>query len=102
MKAVAKRPDFMTVPAALRELDKIKMIRLTDNKYRLNHAVTAHAGIFDVSVVSSLPPKARSIKPMTKFCDTLRQKTKKTNKISNPVLCKIDKTGFFRREIRRS
>ncbi len=31
----------MTVPAALRELDKIEMIRQMDGVYRLNHAVTA-------------------------------------------------------------
>ena len=41
MKALAKRPNFMTVPAAVRELEKIEMVRLTDNKYRLDHAVTA-------------------------------------------------------------
>ena len=41
MKALAKKPNYMTVPAALRELDKIEMVRLTDNKYRLDHAVTA-------------------------------------------------------------
>jgi hypothetical protein len=31
----------MTVPAALRELEKIEMIRQTDGNYRLDHAVTA-------------------------------------------------------------
>ena len=41
MKALAKRPNFMTVPAAIRELEKIEMVRLTDNRYRLDHAVTA-------------------------------------------------------------
>lgn len=30
----------MTVPAALRELEKIEMIRMTDGKYRMDHAVT--------------------------------------------------------------
>jgi hypothetical protein len=34
------RPNYMTVPAAIRELEKIEMVRLTDNKYRLDHAVT--------------------------------------------------------------
>ena len=33
--------NFMTVPAALRELDKIEMIKGYDNEYRLDHAVTA-------------------------------------------------------------
>lgn len=31
----------MTVPATLKELEKIEMVRLTDNRYRLDHAVTA-------------------------------------------------------------
>ena len=36
-----KKVNFMTVPAALRELDKIEMIKGSDNEYRLDHAVTA-------------------------------------------------------------
>ena len=36
-----KKFNFMTVPAALRELDKIEMIKGLDNEYRLDHAVTA-------------------------------------------------------------
>ena len=42
MKEMAKKPNYMTVPAALKELDKIEMIRQLDNVYRLDHAVTAH------------------------------------------------------------
>ena len=30
----------MTVPAALRELEKIEMVRLTDNSYYQDHAIT--------------------------------------------------------------
>ena len=33
--------NFMTVPAAIKELEKIEMIRQLDGKYRLDHAVTA-------------------------------------------------------------
>ena len=40
MKEMDKKPNYMTVPAALRELEKIEMVRLTDNVYRLDHAVT--------------------------------------------------------------
>jgi len=36
-----KKPNYMTVPAALKELEKIEMVRLLDNVYRLDHAVTA-------------------------------------------------------------
>lgn len=41
MLKLDNRPNYMTVPAAVRELDKIEMIRLTDNRYHLDHAVTA-------------------------------------------------------------
>ena len=34
-----KMPNFMTVPAAIRELEKIELIRGFDRKYRLDHAV---------------------------------------------------------------
>ena len=35
------KANFMTVPAALRELDKIEMVRSLDGNYRIDHAVTA-------------------------------------------------------------
>ena len=35
-----QKPNYMTVPAALKELEKIEMVRMTDNVYRLDHAVT--------------------------------------------------------------
>ena len=38
----SKKQNFMTVPAALRELDKIEMIKGPDKMYRLDHAVTAN------------------------------------------------------------
>lgn len=41
MKLLGKKPNFMTVPAAIRELEKIELTRQTDNIYRLDHAVTA-------------------------------------------------------------
>ena len=40
MTKIEKRPNFMTVPAALKELDKIEMSRQFDGVYRLDHAVT--------------------------------------------------------------
>ena len=33
-------PNYMNVPAALKELGKIEMVRNMDNIYRLDHAVT--------------------------------------------------------------
>lgn len=41
MKKLGKKQNFMTVPAAIKELEKIEMTRQTDNIYRLDHAVTA-------------------------------------------------------------
>jgi len=41
MKRNVKRANDMNVPAAIRELEKIEMVRLTDHVYRLDHAVTA-------------------------------------------------------------
>lgn len=40
MKTLGTKPNYMTVPAAIRELEKIEMVRFTDNIYRLDHAVT--------------------------------------------------------------
>jgi len=36
-----KKSNYMTVPAAIKELEKIEMVRLSDRKYHLDHAVTA-------------------------------------------------------------
>ena len=36
-----KTPNYMTVPAAIKELEKIVMIRQLDGVYRLDHAVSA-------------------------------------------------------------
>ncbi len=40
-KNLDKKPNYMTVPEAIRELEKIEMVRQLDNVYRLDHAVTA-------------------------------------------------------------
>ncbi len=41
MDRIEKSPNYMTVPAAIRELEKIEMVRQTDGVYRMDHAVTA-------------------------------------------------------------
>lgn len=41
LKEMAKKPNFMTVPAAIRELEKIEMVRGLDGVYRFDHAITA-------------------------------------------------------------
>lgn len=57
LKAEAERleskPNYMTVPAAIKELEKIEMVRGYDKVYRLDHAITATQktilGAFDLS-----------------------------------------------------
>ena len=39
-KEMTKKPNYLTVPAAIRELEKIEMTRQLDGEYRLDHAVT--------------------------------------------------------------
>lgn len=41
-KSLEKKPNYMTVPAALKELEKIEMVRQLDNVYRLDYVVTAN------------------------------------------------------------
>ena len=41
MNRMGKKQNYMTVPAAIRELEKIELTRQTDNVYRLDHGVTA-------------------------------------------------------------
>lgn len=39
-KRTGKNPNYLTVSAAIRELEKIEMTRQLDKVYRLDHAVT--------------------------------------------------------------
>ena len=41
VREMDKKPNYMNVPAAIRELEKIEMVRQLDGVYRLDHAVTA-------------------------------------------------------------
>ena len=41
VERLGKEPNYMTVPAAIKELEKIEIIRGLDLVYRLDHAVTA-------------------------------------------------------------
>ena len=40
LERIDEKPNYMTVPAAIRELEKIEMNRGHDQVYRLDHAVT--------------------------------------------------------------
>ena len=39
-KELTKKPNYLTVPAAIRELQKTEMTRQLDKVYRIDHAVT--------------------------------------------------------------
>lgn len=39
--AKERKENYMTVPAAIRELEKIELIRQSDREYRMDYAVTA-------------------------------------------------------------
>ena len=41
MKELKKKKNYMTVPAALKELNKIELVRQADGVYYMDHAVTA-------------------------------------------------------------
>lgn len=41
MKKLKKKKNYMTVPAAIKELEKIEIIKRMDNVYRLDNALTA-------------------------------------------------------------
>lgn len=40
VSTMVKKPNYFTVPAAIRELEKIELSRQLDNVYRMDHAVT--------------------------------------------------------------
>ena len=40
MLRLETRPNYMTVPAAIRELEKIEMVRRSSGQYKLDHAVS--------------------------------------------------------------
>lgn len=41
VKEMEKKQNYMNISAAIRELEKIEMVRQLDGVYRLDHAVTA-------------------------------------------------------------
>ena len=58
MKKLDKKPNYMTLPAAIKDLEKIEMVRQLDNIYRLDHAVTANQKV----ILKAFGMDANSIK----------------------------------------
>jgi hypothetical protein len=61
MLSLEQRPNYMTVPAAIRELEKIELIRRKGGSYRLDHAVSKRQKVIlssfginadDISIIS--------------------------------------------------
>ena len=61
------RPNYMTVPAAIRELEKIEMIRRNNGTYKLDHAVSKR----QKTILSSFGMDADTIKALAKDIGTL-------------------------------
>ena len=58
LEKLETKPNCMTVPAAIRELEKIEMVRGLDGRYRMDHAVTAT----QKTILSAFRMDARSVK----------------------------------------
>ena len=59
-----KKQNYLTVPAAIKELEKIELVRQSDGKYRLDHAVTATQKVILNAVgitPSTIPNKAQKL-----------------------------------------
>jgi len=67
MLRLEQRPNYMTVPAAIRELEKIELVRRNHGRYRLDHAVSKRQKI----ILSSFGLNADDIKSIAEEIDTL-------------------------------
>ncbi len=67
MLRLDQRPNYMTVPAAIRELEKIELVRRNHGRYRLDHAVSKRQKI----ILSSFGLNADDIKSIAEEIDTL-------------------------------
>jgi hypothetical protein len=76
LERIDEKPNYMTVPAAIRELEKIEMIRGHDQVYRLDHAVTKtqktilNAFEMDAAYVKH---RAQRISEQLKIADEIRR-----------------------------
>ncbi len=67
MLKLESKPNYMTVPAAIRELEKIEMIRRNNGRYKLDHAVSKRQKI----ILSSFGMDAESIQSLATEIGTL-------------------------------
>lgn len=79
---IEKNNNYLIVPAALRELEKIEMVRRTDGKYRLDHAVTkkqktilSSFGIDENSIMTEAAEISRILADSQSFIDNGEKET---------------------------
>lgn len=73
VSTMVKKPNYFTVPAAIRELEKIELCRHLDNVYRMDHAVTKTQR----EILSAFGIEGAQVKCKAAFIsETLREGTK--------------------------
>lgn len=73
VSTMVKKPNYFTVPAAIRELEKIELCRHLDNVYRMDHAVTKT----QKEILSAFGIESSHVKYKAAFIsETLREGTK--------------------------
>ena len=73
VSTMVKKPNYFTVPAAIRELEKIELCRHLDNVYRMDHAVTKT----QKEILSAFGIEPSHVKYKAAFIsETLREGTK--------------------------
>ena len=73
------RPNYMTVPAAIRELEKIEMVKRNDGSYRLDHAISKR----QKTILGSFGMDVTSIKEISNDIGTLLTKNQSLLASSN-------------------
>ena len=69
-----KRQNYLTVPAAIKELEKIELVRQSDGRYYLDHAVTATQKVILNAVgitPSTVPNKAQKLSQELELADKM-------------------------------
>ena len=69
-----KKQNYLTVPAAIKELEKIELVRQSDGKYRLDHAVTAIQKVILNAIgitPSTIPNKAQKLSQELELADKM-------------------------------
>ena len=73
------RPNYMTVPAAIRELEKIEMVKRNDGSYRLDHAISKR----QKTILGSFGMDVTSIKEISNDISTILAKNQSLLASSN-------------------